>query len=211
MQYRKPAEAPEQAVANVTVPDHSIGYVAAQYLIAHRHKRIGIVGGFIRTPHIADRITGFQQALKENGLGMATWAGVAPDVPTDPEEKRQAIGEEPLVRWRAVAREALSSLTAGGVTGLFCPFDSVALALASELSESHVARARAESTGVVAVTTSQWPEIVALPHIAHFLLPVHQMGYEAARLLTRAASIGMAKMTVHSLELQCEFHIAHRN
>lgn len=59
---------PDENIAQVDINDRRAMYMAAQYLIALGHERIGIITGSREYTSCSDRIDGYRDAMKENGL-----------------------------------------------------------------------------------------------------------------------------------------------
>ncbi len=203
-----PLEFQETFTATVAIDNHALGYQSGRFLLDQGHTRIGYIGLWRAGRIGTDRLLGLQEALLKSGvtipadgvfLGTSTLEGTATPLIDD------------VPSWTPLARKVLRSLSSGELTAVFCSWDPAALAIVQEAGYFDHVLEREGPVGLVVIATSRWPELVSGPRIAYFVLPLYDMGREAARLVSLTAANGAEKLTVRHIELQCQFHISDNN
>ena len=191
--------------ATVRVDNFAIGYEAGMYFVAHKHKKVGVLGVEGPGNPQSQRFHGFCYALREAGLGLTPDAVFsAPTVPLF----RDEIVTDDLANWWPVADRVLRQLWTGELTGVFCMADAPALALWSRSNQLALEVDTSSDPVVVAITAGRWAESVPRPSMAFFSIPVFEMGRLAARLIELLASTDARSLIVRDIELPCELRIS---
>lgn len=160
-------------VPSVVVDDEDGAYQIIQYLIEEGHTKIGVITGKKNSPHMQERLLGYQRALYEHHILYN------PDL--------VCIGD-----WtRDTGYENTDSLIKQGVTAIFCMNDLMAGGVYDRLEE--LGMKVGEDISMVGYDNRELSAYYK-PSLSTISLPLHDIGYMASEV--------MLKM-LHKEELIC--------
>lgn len=160
-------------IPSVVVDDEDGAYQVIQYLIGEGHTKIGVITGKKNSPHMQERLLGYQRALYEHHILYN------PDL--------VCIGD-----WtRDTGYENTDSLIKQGVTAIFCMNDLMAGGVYDRLEE--LGMKVGEDISMVGYDNRELSAYYK-PSLSTISLPLHDIGYMASEV--------MLKM-LHKEELIC--------
>jgi LacI family transcriptional regulator len=150
------------SIPAVVVGDEKAGYDAANYLLEHGHKRIGVIAGPETSFHMQTRLKGFQKALYEHQIFY------------NPEDVIHGDWE------REFGYHAAKDLIDRGITAIFSMNDMMAGGLYQYVSENGLSVGRDISVmGFDNREFCTWFK----PGLTTMCLPLHDIGYKSAEVL----------------------------
>lgn len=158
-------------IPSVVINDEDGAYRITRYLVQQGHRKIGVVTGKKSSPHMQERLLGYQRALYENGILYN------PDLIYYGDWNR-------ICGYRAVDR-----FLEQGVTAVFCMNDLMAGGVYDRLEERNLKPGR--DLSVVGYDNRELSEYYK-PPLTTVMLPLHDIGYEAGGIVL--------KMLKHQLE-----------
>lgn len=151
-------------VPSVVVDDEDGAYQIIQYLIEEGHTKIGVITGKKNSPHMQERLLGYQRALYEHHILYN------PDL--------VCIGD-----WtRDTGYENTDSLIKQGVTAIFCMNDLMAGGVYDRLEE--LGMKVGEDISMVGYDNRELSAYYK-PSLSTISLPLHDIGYMASEVILK--------------------------
>lgn len=164
-------------IPSVVVDDEDGAYQLIQYLIGEGHTKIGVITGKKNSPHMQERLLGYQRALYEHNILYN------PDL--------VCIGD-----WtRDMGYENTDSLIKQGVTAIFCMNDLMAGGVYDRLEE--LGMKVGEDISMVGYDNRELSAYYK-PSLSTISLPLHDIGYMASEIILKM---------LHKEELICSDRI----
>lgn len=160
-----------EKIPSVVVDDEEGAYRISRYLVEQGHRKIGVVTGKKNSPHMQERLLGYQKALYEGGILYN------PDL--------IYYGD-----WnRICGYQAVDGFLKQGVTAVFCMNDLMAGGVYDRLEELDLEPGK--DLSVAGYDNRELSEYYK-PPLTTVTLPLHDIGYEAGGIVL--------KMLKHQLE-----------
>ena len=161
-----------EQVPSIAIDDEQSAYELVMHLLEMGHRRIGVIGGWQNNIHTQKRLLGYQRALFD----------------------ARVLFEPGLVRYGAFERESGYRETQGlldaGVSAIFCMTDRMAGGVYDYLEEKGMVVG--EDISVVGFDNQDIATYFR-PSLTTTALPLHEIGYESARILLEKIENGRAK------------------
>ncbi|HEY5820352.1 MAG TPA: LacI family DNA-binding transcriptional regulator [Propionibacteriaceae bacterium] len=172
---------PEHHVTSIVPDEFGAALVAAQILIDHGHRRIGLLTDDAPTAQVRERVAGVHAAMASAGLAPPVlWAGA---------------GE--IQHGAALARDALSGSSAP--TGLVCVHER--LALGAVLAAAQLGLSIPEDLSVVSLEDGEYLAADLVPPLTTVQRPDRAMAEQA--VLTLMRKVAGAETEIRQLSFVC--------
>ncbi len=153
-----------EKIPSVVVDDEDGAYQMIRYLVEQGHRKIGVVTGKRSSPHMQERLLGYQKALYEG------------NVLYNPE--LVCYGD-----WNRISGyRATDRLLEKGVTAVFCMNDLMAGGVYDRLEELHLTPGK--DLSVVGYDNRELSAYYN-PPLTTVTLPLHDIGYEAGGIMLK--------------------------
>lgn len=151
-------------VPSVVVDDEDGAYQAVCHLIGCGHRKIGVVTGKRDSPHMQERLLGYQRALYENGILYNPALVYTGD-------------------WTRISGyQCADALLAQGVTAVFCMNDLMAGGIYDRLEE--LSMKVGEDLSLAGYDNRELSEYYK-PPLTTVTLPLHDIGYAASEIILK--------------------------
>lgn len=172
-----------EKIPSVVVDDEEGAYRISRYLVEQGHRKIGVVTGKKNSPHMQERLLGYQKALYEGGILYN------PDL--------IYYGD-----WnRICGYQAVDGFLKQGVTAVFCMNDLMAGGVYDRLEELDLEPGK--DLSVAGYDNRELSEYYK-PPLTTVTLPLHDIGYEAGGIVLKMLKHQLENVPDQIYRVKCE-------